>query len=65
MRPNNQLVFSSMDPKLEIARNIEFYDEDFVAWVNAKADKSDDLEERAALKSLSEIIDEVLVAFLF
>mmetsp|Transcript_75118 Transcript_75118/g.142408 ORF Transcript_75118/g.142408 Transcript_75118/m.142408 type:complete len:540 (+) Transcript_75118:20-1639(+) len=54
-----QLVFSSADPTLDIARRIDFFDEAFVAWVDAKAEASDDLEERGALKSLGEMVIEV------
>ena len=50
------LVFSSVDPMLDIARNIDTYDDEFVTWVRAKADKCDDLEEREALKSLASMV---------
>ena len=52
------LVFSSVDPMLDIARNQEMYDEVFVEWVSKKADKCEDLEEREALKSLAVMVTE-------
>jgi hypothetical protein len=54
-----QLVFTSTDPTLDIVRNMAFYDEEFMVWLAAKADKSEDLEEREALRSLSDMIVEV------
>ena len=52
------LVFSSVDPMLDIARNQEMYDEVFVEWVSKKADKCEDLDEREALKSLAVMVTE-------
>lgn len=53
------LVFGAGDPALEIAKNLDTYDEGFLAWLTTKADSSEDLEERAALRSLGEMIEQV------
>eukprot|EP00614_Pseudopedinella_elastica_P011749 CAMPEP_0172592580 /NCGR_PEP_ID=MMETSP1068-20121228/11590_1 /TAXON_ID=35684 /ORGANISM="Pseudopedinella elastica, Strain CCMP716" /LENGTH=549 /DNA_ID=CAMNT_0013389641 /DNA_START=47 /DNA_END=1696 /DNA_ORIENTATION=- len=53
------LVFGSNDPTLEIARNMDFYDEKFQSWLTNKAEASTDLEEREAFKSLAEMVGEI------
>ena len=54
-----ELIFSSRDPRLEVAQEPEAYDDKFCDFVTAKAEASDDLEERVALKSLAETIKAV------
>ena len=44
---------------LDIARNVDFYDDDFVAWVKKKAEDSDDMEEREGLRGLGDMVTEV------
>lgn len=53
------LVFTSADPSMEVIKNMELYDERFVAWAGAKADASTDVEERTALRSLCDMIIEI------
>lgn len=38
------LVFSSADPALDIARDLEFFEGDFKTWLVQKADDSNDLQ---------------------
>ncbi|KAJ8599179.1 hypothetical protein CTAYLR_010156 [Chrysophaeum taylorii] len=51
-----ELIFSTRDPRMEVATAPELYGDEFCAFVNAKAEKSDDIEERVALKSLVDMI---------
>eukprot|EP00613_Pedinella_sp_CCMP2098_P003087 CAMPEP_0171636960 /NCGR_PEP_ID=MMETSP0990-20121206/27811_1 /TAXON_ID=483369 /ORGANISM="non described non described, Strain CCMP2098" /LENGTH=186 /DNA_ID=CAMNT_0012209371 /DNA_START=99 /DNA_END=659 /DNA_ORIENTATION=- len=50
------LVFSTGDPKLEIARNIKVYDTCFVDWLQEKSRNSDDSDERSAFISIIDMI---------
>ena len=51
-----ELIFSSRDPRVEIAQSPDAYDEAFCKFVLGKAEDSDDMEERIALKSLVDMI---------
>lgn len=51
-----ELIFSSRDPRLDVATTPELYGDDFCAFVEGKADDSEDMEERVALKSLVEMV---------
>jgi len=53
-------VFSPNDPREDVARDPEKFDEGFMTYLDGKIDGSTDLEERAALGSLRDIIKEVL-----
>jgi len=50
------IIFSQTDPTEEIASNIEKYDADFLNWLDSKISASKDLEERAGLGSLKDMI---------
>lgn len=54
-----KLVFSSTDPALDIAKDLVTYDDDFCEWLNERADKCTDLEERVGLRSLVDLVEEV------
>lgn len=57
-----ELIFSSRDPRMDVATTPEQYGEAFQAFVTKKADDSEDMEERAALKSLVDMIQGTLKA---
>ena len=57
-----ELIFSSGDPRVEVAMAPHEYGDEFCNFVLAKADVSDDMEERVALKSLVEMIKQVHVS---
>ena len=54
-----ELIFSSRDPRLDVATTPELYGDDFCAFVEGKADDSEDMEERVALKSLVDMVRQV------
>lgn len=54
-----KLVFGSGDPTLDIAKDLDLYDEGFSAWLLAKTDATMDLEERSGLRDLLELVDNV------
>mmetsp|Transcript_14647 Transcript_14647/g.43759 ORF Transcript_14647/g.43759 Transcript_14647/m.43759 type:complete len:505 (-) Transcript_14647:77-1591(-) len=56
-----ELIFSSRDPREDVARNPKAYTEGFLKFVGDKAEDSDDLEERAALNSLVDMVRQTLV----
>lgn len=56
------LIFSQQDPRLEVASNPDWYGPEFCKYVMEKADESDDIEERVALKSLIDMVQTVLKA---
>ncbi|CAH0370141.1 unnamed protein product [Pelagomonas calceolata] len=51
-----ELIFSSRDPREDVASAPELYTEDFLKFVSDKAEDSDDMEEREGLKSLVDMI---------
>jgi hypothetical protein len=56
-----ELIFSPNEPAYDVAKNFDrASDPDFQAWLKARYSACSDLEERAALKSLAEIIDKVV-----
>ena len=55
-----ELIFSSRDPREDVATAPELYTEDFLKFVGDKAEDSDDMEEREGLKSLVEMIRSTL-----
>lgn len=57
-----ELIFSTADPRIEVASAPQFYDDDFISFVSVKAEDSEDVEERVALKSLVEMIKQVRAA---
>lgn len=54
-----ELIFSSRDPRLDVATSPHLYDEEFCNYVTKLADDSDDIEERVALKSLVDMVQKV------
>jgi len=54
-----EIIFSQQDPREEIAKNYEKYDENFLQWLDSKINQSQDLDERAGLGSLKEMIVKV------
>ena len=57
-----ELIFSSRDPREDVASAPELYTEDFLKFVSDKAEDSDDMEEREGLKSLVDMIRATLAA---
>ncbi|CAM9144394.1 unnamed protein product [Chrysoparadoxa australica] len=56
-----ELIFSTNDPRDDIVKRLDqATDEDFRTWLTDKANASTDLDERAALKGLSDMIDGVV-----
>ena len=55
-----ELIFSSRDPREDVASAPELYTEDFLKFVSDKAEDSDDMEEREGLKSLVDMIRSTL-----
>ncbi len=55
-----ELVFSTNDPRLDIMENYEqATDPEFQEWMETKAEKSTDPDERLALKDLSSMIKDI------
>ncbi|KAJ1447118.1 hypothetical protein M885DRAFT_543942 [Pelagophyceae sp. CCMP2097] len=54
-----ELIFSSRDPRMEVAQAPEDYGDEFCDFVSTKAAATDDFEERVALKSLVDMIKTV------
>jgi hypothetical protein len=56
-----QLVFSANDPRLDIVDNIELCsDPIWLAWLQKKIDTTSDVEEKMALRDLSEMITDIV-----
>ena len=56
-----QLVFSSNDPRIDIMDNYELCaDPKWLTWLNNKIGKTTDVEEKMALKDLSDMIEDVV-----
>lgn len=56
-----QLVFSSNDPRIDIMDNYELCaDPKWLSWLNNKIGKTTDVEEKMALKDLSDMIVDVV-----
>ncbi|CAJ1959280.1 unnamed protein product [Cylindrotheca closterium] len=54
------LVFSTNDPRIDIMNNFDrATNDDFIAWMDKKAENSDDPNERLAMKDLNEMIVDI------
>lgn len=54
------LVFSTNDPRVDIMNKFDLAtDPEFVAWLDNKVEKSNDPDERLALRDLSEMIEDI------
>lgn len=54
-----ELIFSTRDPRIDVARAPELYGDEFCDFVLSKAEKTDDMEERIALKSLVDMVRKI------
>ena len=54
------LMFSQNDILEDVLNNLQYLDEEFVSFLQNKIDKANDIEERVGLKSLMDVVTNVL-----